>query len=631
MSAPSSAPCASRGSGNGQLERLPGGSGRRSPPSPSRIRPLGLARVGRAASCLLAAALYAHNRRERHSRRLNPGRRRPAGAAALAPFRFRLGRLRRAAGTWAAACLLGLAAPGLAAAPAAADSTARLLTGLTAEAGPAGVRLAWTVDESRAGRIAGFSCVYLSPAHLKLGVAGTVPCGSEDSTSMARTRTVAGLPEYGEYLFEVVAEEAPGGPGIPWPERALHVRVTVTEALAGPAGPARAVTGAGPLVEGCGPDGDARPWRLDETVSAAHLTHYPGRGWSPAGDPAAAPEWPDPTPIAALIRDAGLDPAPIREALSGTGTDSAALARTLGDARFEAALARAGAGTKALLRPAPDGGHELKLHSSYPFGAAYRFEDRHAVPGWGRAGHPAAWPGLWNRVDCPPPGAPGATHDVALALSDAAGDGRRLAHSGYGWWAVAPVGLFPGRIVATQGGLSFGAPVSGMPAGEAPEAGARWTGRLAGHLFRDRRRWAVAGEVSLWLLPGGGAPRLAGRVENLILTPMDAKSLEPAAGPDARLPALVLGAGNRTQGAGPDGAWSGALTLKTAGDALDGVPAAGAFRGDWLAALHGPGGAEAAGRLRLWTPLPAGADPVTDWPRQAVLVAGFGAARRTAP
>ena len=106
---------------------------------------------------------------------------------------------------------------------------------------------------------------------------------------------------------------------------------------------------------------------------------------------------------------------------------------------------------------------------------------------------------------------------------------------------------------------------------------------------------------------------------------MDAKSLEPAAGPDARLPALVLGAGNRTQGAGPDGAWSGALTLKTAGDALDGVPSAGTFRGDWLAALHGPGGTEAAGRLRLWTPLPAGADPVTDWPRQAVLVAGFGA------
>ena len=62
---------------------------------------------------------------------------------------------------------------------------------------------------------------------------------------------------------------------------------------------------------------------------------------------------------------------------------------------------------------------------------------------------------LWNRAECPPLHRPDGTHDVALALSGEAGGGRRLAHSGYGWWAVAPVGMFPERVVATKGGLSF--------------------------------------------------------------------------------------------------------------------------------------------------------------------------------
>lgn len=537
--------------------------------------------------------------------------------------------------------MLGFAAAlALAAAPAAADGAARLLTGLTAEAGPAGVRLAWTVDESRAGRIAGFSCVYRTPGHLRTGAPGSVACGPARVPAGARALTVAGLPEYGGYLFELVALTG-SGPAIPWPRRALQARVAVTAALAGAAGPGRAVTGAGPLVESCRPADTAarRPWRLDEIVSAAHLTHFPGRGWTPAGDPAAPPEWPEPTPLPALIAAAGLDAGPVRQALAGGNADRDALARTLADRRFAGAVARAGRRTKALLRRGPAGGHALRLHSSYPFGDDYAFGAAHAVPGWADAARPALRPALWNRTDCPPAGRPNAIHDVALALADDAGGGRRLAHAGYGWWAVAPVGMAPGRIVATQGGLSFGAPVSGIPAEGPPEAGARWTGRLAGHLFWDRRRWAVAGEVSLWLLDGDGAPRLAGRVENLALAPIDAKSLKPAAGPDARLPALALGAGRRMQGAGPDGAWSGALTLQAAGDAagaeLAGFPAAGAFRGDWLAALHGPGGAEAAGRLRLWTPLPAGADPARDWPRQAVLAAGFGAmrgtGRRTAP
>ena len=508
----------------------------------------------------------------------------------------------------------------------------RLLTGLTAEAGPEGVALAWEVDESRAERIAGFTCVYRTPGHLETGAPGTVSCGPEPSAG-ARALTVAGLPEYGEYLFELVALTGPG-PGVPWTLRALHVRVAVTEALAGAAGPGRAVTGAGPLVESCRPPPTAtpRPWRLDEIVSAAHLTHYPGRGWTPAGDPATPPEWPEPTPLPELVAAAGLDAGPVRRILSGVGADAqadaAALARTLADQRFVDTVTRAGLGAKALLRPGPDGGHELRLHSSYPFGDDYAYAPAHAVPGWADATRPALRAALWNRTACPPEGRPDAIHDVALALAADAGGGRRLAHAGYGWWAVAPVGLFPERIVATQGGLSFGA-----PAAELPEAGTLWTGLLAGHLFWDRRRWAVAGEVSLELLPGDGAPRLAGRVEDLVLTPIGARNLEPAEGPVGRLAALTLAAGSRTHGNLPEteDPWSGALspdaTNETSAKAPDGFPAADAFRGDWRTTVHGPGGAEAAGRLRLWTPLGADADPANDWPRQAVLVAGFGAVR----
>ena len=587
---------ASRAAGCDGPERLPAADGRH---PPSRLLAIGLA--------------------------ARPGRR-PSPPASRCT---RLAHVCRAA-----ACLVGLAAPGFAGAATAQDAP-RLLTGMGAEAGPAGVRLTWAVDESRADRIAGFTCVYRTPGHLETGAPGSVACAPEPSPAGARALTVAGLPEYGEYLFELVALTGPG-PGIPWPLRALQARVAVTEELAGAASPGRAVTGTGPLVESCRPAATAsrRPWRLDEIVSAAHLTHFPGRGWGPAGDPAAPPEWPEPTPLPALVAAAGLDAGPVRQALAGEGMDREALARTLADERFAGAVARAGLGTKALLRRGRDGGHELRLHSSYPFGDDYAFGAAHAVPGWGDDAHPALRPALWNRTDCPPAGRPNAIHDVALALADEAGGGRRLAHAGYGWWAVAPVGMSPERIVATQGGLSFGVPASGLPGDGLSGAGARWTGRLAGHLFWDRRRWAVAGEVSLELLPGG-TPRLSGRVENLALAPVDAKTLESAAGPGARLPALALGAGRQTEGAGPSGAWSGALTLETAGaaagEALAGFPAAGAFRGDWLAALHGPVGAELAGRLRLWTPLPAGADPSVGWPGQAVLVAGFGAARGNAP
>ena len=538
-----------------------------------------------------------------------------------------------AAGVFAA----GLALAGGAAA--AQEDGARLLTGLTAEAGPDGVVLDWAVDEGRAHRIAGFTCVYRTPGHLKTGVSGAVPCEPVRSRAEARSRTVAGLPEYGAYDFELVALERAGGPAIPWLLRALRVRVALTEDLAGPAGPGRAVTGAGPLVEGCGPDdgGDdrrgeappARPWRLDEIVSARHLTHYPARGWTPGGDPAAPPAWPDMPPMTDLMAETGLDPAPVRRALGGDRAAAGELARTLADARFDAVLARAAAGTKALLRPGRDGGHELRLHTSYPFGADYLFEARHAVPGWGDADHAAAWPGLWNRTDCPPLHLPDGTHDVALALSDAAGGGRRLAHAGYGWWTVAPAGMYPERIVAAKSGISFGA-----PADRPPKVGARWRGRGSGHLFRNKRRFVLAGDLALTLVRSGGRTRLAGRIDNVVLVPLDRESLRPLAGPAIPWRALALEAGAAVtpDGARPARFWSGTVRpgAPPRGGLEEmpaGLPASGAFRGDWRAAFHGPGGSEVAGRLRLWTPLPDGADPRTAWPGQAVLAAGFGGVR----
>ena len=136
-----------------------------------------------------------------------------------------------------------------------------------------------------------------------------------------------------------------------------------------------AVAGAGPLVEACRPDDTAprRPWRLDEIVSAAHLTHYPGNGWTPGGDPAVPPDWPEPRPVAELVAEAGVDAEPLRQALSGVGADPEALARMLADKRSGGAISDIGAGTKALLRPGPAGGWDLRLHSSYPFGDDYAF------------------------------------------------------------------------------------------------------------------------------------------------------------------------------------------------------------------------------------------------------------------
>ena len=314
----------------------------------------------------------------------------------------------------------------------------------------------------------------------------------------------------------------------------------------------------------------------------------------------------------------------------------AAAAALLADQRGAAVVALLSARTKALLRPGAAGGWDLRLHSGYPFGADYVYEPAHAVAGWGDPAHPTVWPALYERTDCPPPSQPDATHDVALALSyDAAGG--LLAHSGYGWWVVAPVGLFPERIVATQGGLSFG-----DPAAEAPtDPGARWQGRLSGHLLWDQRRFAVAGDASFELVRQDGELRLVGRIDGVVLSPLDLESLAPAAGPPLPWRTLTLQAAL----AGSDGRWSGEASVTaepdtdpeaTAADGseglgpegeLEGLASGGRFAGDWQAAAYGPTAAEIAGRLRLWTPLADGADPSTDWPAQAVLVAGFGAER----
>ncbi len=509
--------------------------------------------------------------------------------------------------------------------PAAAQDAPRLLTGLSAEVTAEGVTLTWTVDESRAHRIRGFNCVYRTPGHIATGVGGAVPCEPLLAPAGARGRLVTGLPEYGDYDFEVAALETKDGPGIPWTLRALRFRVTVTEELAGPPGPDAVVTGAGPLVVACRPaeSAEPRPWSLDETVSDIHLTHYPGNGWTAGGDPDAPPDWPEPRPIGDVVAEAGLDPAPLQDALSGEGVDQEALQRLLADERFARAITAIGAGTKALLRPGPSGGYELRLHSSYPFGDDYAFGPEHAVPGWGDADSPLATQ-LWQRVDCPPANRPDATHDVALALSTDAGGERQLEHAGYGWWTVAPVGLFPHRIVATKGAISYGDP-SPAP----PEAGTRWRGRASGHLFWDERRWALSGEVELWTpdLVCVARPRLAGRIVNVALTPLDPETLEPLAGETVRLPDIRLDSGRaRAQDGVPGNPWTGAagFAAPTSG-ALEGFPAASAFSGDWLAAAHGPRAGEVAGRLRLWTAISARDERATEWTSQALLVVGFGA------
>ena len=527
----------------------------------------------------------------------------------------------------------------------------RLLTGLVSDVTPEGVRLRWSVDESRAQRITGFSCVYRSPAHIELGVSGAVGCPTGGPlTPEARSATLTGLPEYGSYDFEVVAQVASGsGEAIYWGERALRLRVAVTEALAGPPGPAQAVSGTGPLVSGCGPgDGPGvtasqRPWQRGQVVSDTHLTHYPGRGWSAGGDANTPPDWPEPRRLDELLEEAGLDGGAVDRAAEGTSDEQAAAAAALlADERGAAVVALLSARTKALLRPGPTHGWELRLHSGYPFGADYVYEPAHAVPGWGDPAHSTAWPALFERTDCPPPTQPDATHDVSLALANTAAEGP-LTHSAYGWWVVAPVGLFPERIVATQGGLSLGDPAADLPTA----AGTRWEGRLSGHLLWDQRRFAVAGDATFELAEQNGELRLTGRIDSVVLQSLDLDTLAPAGPPQpwrtltldaaaasdpAAGPTTDSAAGNASQDAAattaPTADWSGALKVNaTAPDTSLAMPAPDAFTGDWQAAAYGPGATEIAGRLRLWTPLADEADPHADWPAQAVLVAGFGAKR----
>ena len=505
----------------------------------------------------------------------------------------------------------------------------RLLTEMTAEVGPGGVALAWAVDEDRAGRIDGFSCVFRSPGHLRLGAPGVVQCLDEPIGPQARSVVLSGLPEFGEYDLELSAQIT-GAPVIEWTLRALRMTFTVTETHAGPPGPGRTVVGV-PLVAACGPGGEAgwaaggAAWERAQIVSAAHLTHYPGSGWAPGGDAAAAPDWPEPPSLSELFEAAGVDAEPIQQVLEGdaaSGGDTVEQAAALlaGEAAADP-LARASAGTKALLRrsqgPDSAGGWELRLHSSYPFGSVYAYDAAHAVAGWGRATPAATQAELWNRTDCPPAADGHATHDVALALSTDAG-GRALQHSGYGWWAVAPVGLFPERVVATKGGLSYG-----EPAAAAPAAGTVWEGRVSGHLFWQRQRWALGADATLNLISRDGQSWLSGRIDNTELVPLDPDTLEPT-GPPLRWRSLTL-----ADGVAVDGAWSGPVGVGPSVDAEPpAMPALDAFEGDWRVAAYGPGASEVAGRLRLWTPLAADDDPADAWPAQALVVAGFGGTAR---
>ena len=504
----------------------------------------------------------------------------------------------------------------------------RLLTELSAQATSGGVVLRWKVDEAQAHRITGFTCVYRTPGHARLGVAGSVACGGANSGAEARQRTVAGLPEYGEYLFEVTAQFQ-GTPVIEWPKRALQVQLEVTQDHSGPPGPAAAVTGEGPVVFGCGPgDGPGipspdRPWRQSQIVSAEHLFQLPAWGWQPGGDTATPPEWPEPSHLRELTAQAGVDGQAFQQAPGGDGTgaqvDGGAVAALAADDGFAAVVAHAAAVSKTLLRPGsePDGGWELRLHTGIPFGADYTYAPRHAVAGWGDPTHPVAWAELWNRTDCPPPVLADAVHDVALALSDDAGGNRRLEHSGYGWWAVVPVGFMPERIVAAQAALAYGDPAT------APQAPATYRGRASGHLFWNQQRYALAGDLTLTLERAGGTARLAGRIESVVVVPLDHDSLQPRPGPPTPWTSFVLEAG------APDSnsAWSGPASVgqPPPDPSTPALPTPEAFAGDWHASAHGPDAQEIAGRLRLWTPLAEGADPNTDWPAQAVLVAGFGA------
>ena len=252
MSAERRAPSAERRAPSAE-RRAP--SAERRAPSAERV-PVS---AGRAADAVGRAGCA---RRERHSRRLISGGRRPAAASPFhsrrvpsspgarrgrGPAALRFAALRFAALRFAALAFAAAALALSGTAPAAADGAPRLLTGLSAKAGPAGVRLAWTVDESRAGRIAGFACVYRTPGHLKTGAPGSVACGPAPSPAGARSLTVGGLagfPAAGAFRGDwLAALHGPGGA-----EAAGRLRLwTPLPAGADPAGgwPRQAVLAAG--------------------------------------------------------------------------------------------------------------------------------------------------------------------------------------------------------------------------------------------------------------------------------------------------------------------------------------------------------------------------------------------------
>ena len=125
----------------------------------------------------------------------------------------------------------------------------------------------------------------------------------------------------------------------------------------------------------------------------------------------------------------------------------------------------------------------------------------------------------------------------------------------------------------------------------------------AGHSQVTWKLWIEATDS------GSGVPRLVGHITNVVAAPLDPKTLEPAPAGLVRLADIQL-----TTSTAQTGAWSGPTAITATSTAPAGFPAPDAFVGDWHAAVYGPDTTEITGRLRLWTPLPPGADPSTDWP-----------------
>ena len=369
------------------------------------------------------------------------------------------------------------------------------------------------------------------------------------------------------------------------------------------------------------------PWSVRDIVTDCFLTHAPGLGWNPGGENERLPLPETLADFATLVQggeelleamaESGRDPREIEkleEILSGNPSTNEVLA----EVHFD---------TKALLRPG-EGGHELRFHTRYPFHGAYAFGPGDRVEGWADAQSAFVWPDLFRVREREPEreGWRYALHTVTLAWTSAAGDGTALDYGAYGWWTVAPVGVFPQRILAVKGGFDFGI-ASGLE--NAPVDGAVWRGRATGHVFSDLRRWVLSGDAVLEAERDAGGVTLSGRIENVRVVPLDPETLTPVTAEAGVWHTLELGP-VRLDGAARQ---RGGITLT--GPTVEAAGFAGPSpensRSDWTGMFYGPEATEVAGQWRLWTP-PGGTSAdghvsEEQWRRQVLVVGGFGARR----